>query len=106
MFTGGDGEPVDPVPFLVVASLGLLIAVSFVPVYVLALGGSQTVGIAAALLVAGVFAVLAYRRMVVGRDEWLRREVPPAERLRTIVYGVLVASALLGGLSLLLYLAR
>ncbi len=105
MFTGRDGEPVDPVPFLVVAATGLLMAVSFMPVYVLALGGSQAVGVGAALLAAGAFTALAYRWMVTGRSEQARREVPPAERLRTIVYGVLVVVALLAGLSLLAYLA-
>lgn len=97
---------VDPVPFLVVAAAGLLVSVSFVPVYVIALGGTTPVGVAVALVVAVAFAALAYWRMVVGRDERLRREVPPGDRLRTIVYGALVAGALLGGLSLLLYLAR
>ncbi len=101
-----DHDAADLVPFLVVATAGLLVSISFVPVYVIALGGTALVGVAAALVVAGGFAALAYRRMVADRDERLRREVPPAERLRTIVYGVLVAAALLGGFSLLLYFVR
>lgn len=96
----------DWVPFLVVATTGVLIAVSFVPVYVIALGGTASAGVATALVAAGGFAILAYRRLGTGRDGRLRREIPPAARLRTIVYGVLVGAALLGGLSILLYLAR
>lgn len=104
MFSDRDGEPVDPVPFLVVAAIGLLVSVSFLPPVVIELGGSPIHGVGVALLAASVFTVAAYRRMVSKGRASLREEIPPESRLRTIVYGVLVAAAAMFGLSLLLYL--
>lgn len=104
MFTDRDGEDVDPAPFLVVAVTGLLVSLSFLPAVVLRLGGSAGSGIAVALVVAGGFTVAAYRRMVSGGRASVRTEVPPEDRLRTLVYGVLVAAAAMFGISVLLYL--
>jgi len=105
MFSDRDGEPLDPVPFLVVAAIGLLVSLSFLPAVVMELGGSAGIGVAVALVVAAGFAIAAYRRMVSGNRASLRTELPPEDRLRTIVYGVVVAAAAMFGLSLLLYLA-
>lgn len=105
MFSDRDGEPVDPAPFLVVAATGLLVSLSFLPAVVLRLGGSAATGVAVALAVAGAFAVVAYRRMVSASRASVRTELPPDERLRTVVYGVVVAAAAMFGLSVLLYLA-
>lgn len=106
MFSDRDGNDVDPVPFLVVAAIGLLVSLSFVPAVVIRLGGSAALGIGVALVVAGVFTVAAYRRMVSGSRASIRTEVPPEDRLRTIVYGVVVAAAAMFGISVLLYLGR
>lgn len=102
MFTGSDGEAVDPVPFLVVVAFGLLVSVAFLPVYVLSLGASLWVGVLVAITVPAAFAVLVYRRMVWHRNDEVHREVSAEARLQTIVYGVLVACAAMGGLSLVL----
>jgi len=104
MFSDRDGEPVDPAPFLVVAAVGLLVSLSFLPAVVMQLGGSAGSGVAVALVVAGGFTVAAYRRMVSQSRAALREEVPPESRLRTIVYAVLVAAAAMFGISMLLYL--
>lgn len=104
MFSDRDGEPVDPAPFLVVAATGLLVSLSFLPAVVMRLGGSTGYGIAVALVVAAAFTVAAYRRMVSRSRASLRTELPPEDRLRTIVYGVIVAAAAMFGLSVLLYL--
>ena len=94
----------DPVPFLVVAATGVLVSVAFVPGYVIALGGTARLGIAGACVLAVGFAAVVYRRMVATRHD-IRRELPPETRLRTIVYGVVVACAAMLGLSLLYVLA-
>lgn len=105
MFSDREGEPVDPAPFLVVAATGLLVSLSFLPAVVLRLGGSAGSGVAIALCVAGAFSVAAYRRMVWGSNAAARTELPPEDRLRTIVYGVIVAAVAMFGLSVLVYLA-
>ena len=94
----------DPVPFLVAAAMGTLVSVAFVPGYVMALGGTMWLGVAGAGLIAVGFTAFVYRRMGSTRRD-VRRELPPETRLRTIVYGVLVACAAMLGLSLLYVLA-
>lgn len=106
MFSDRNGDPVDPAPFLVVAASGLLVSLSFLPAVVMRLGGSAGHGVAVALAVAGAFTVAAYRRMVSGSRASVRTELPPEDRLRTIVYGVLVAAVAMFGISVLLYLGR
>lgn len=104
MFTDRRGKSVDPVPFLVVAGIGTLVAVTFVPGVAVQLGLPVGVGLALGVTTAVVFAAAAYRRMVSGRDSAAHREVPPESRLRTIVFGVIVACVAMFGVSLLLYL--
>lgn len=103
MFSDWDGERVDPVPFLVVATIGLLVCLSFLPAVVMQLGGSASTGVVVALGVAGAFTVVAYRRMVWQSNAAIRGELPPGDRLRTIVYGALIAAAAMFGISVLLY---
>lgn len=88
------GEPVDPVPFLVVVLLSFLVAYSFGPPYWMALGFTLAEGLG---LTTGVFAVVAgvaYRRMVWKARPELRGEVPGAVRFRRLVYLVFVLVAL------------
>lgn len=97
-----DGDPVDPVPYLVVLSIGFLVAFSFLPGYSVALGLPVWVG----LLVAGTvfvgFAGVAYHRMVLTNRPEIQREVPANLRVRKLFYIVLVVCALLAVLTVLL----
>ena len=95
-----DGDPVDPVPYLVVTSVVALVAVSFLPGYGMALGLSAWIGVWFAVVVTVAFAAVAYHRMVHTYRPMARRDVPPGLRLRKVVYGALVACGLLVGLSL------
>lgn len=94
-----DGRPVDPVPFLVVAGMGTLLALSFGPGYLLALGLPLAPALGLSLAVAAGVAGWAYRRYV-----WLAGpavgEVPGKVRFRRLVYGM----AVFGGLLVLLAL--
>jgi hypothetical protein len=98
--TNRHGTPVDPVPFLVVSSLGLLVSFSYGPIYLLALGCSLPV----ALVVSGVLFVCvtgaAYHQMVLTARPGLRGEIPPERRLRRLVYAAVVGLALVVLLSL------
>jgi hypothetical protein len=90
-----EGDPVDPVPFLVTASAAFLVTFSFVPVYCLTLGLPIEAALAAAALVFVAAAGLAYRRLVRDARPELRREVPPGLRIRQLFYVALVVVGLL-----------
>ncbi|QZY00745.1 hypothetical protein [Halobaculum rubrum] len=95
------GDPVDPVPFLVVASLAFLLVFSTGPIYLQALFG---VGLATALAGStGVFLVVtaaAYHRFVRTDRPELRGEVPVEGRYRRLWYGAVALALLLALLSL------
>jgi hypothetical protein len=96
LFRNREGTSVDPVPYLVVASLSFLLCFSFGPVYCLELGSSLPVALAASGLVFVTLAVGAYHQMVwVARPE-LHGEVPATRRLERLFYlGLLFALVLL-----------
>lgn len=101
--TNREGQPVDPVPFLVAAGMTALGCYSFVPPYCLALGLSVPVGLAVATVVfVGVGAGAYYRLVWTVRPD-LRREVPAADRLRTLFYVALVVVGVLVLVSLPFY---
>lgn len=90
------GEPVDPVPFLVIAALAFLVSFSYGPIYLMELGLSlpPALGVSTAVFVS--LCALAYYRLVRQARPDLRGEVPAERRFRAIVYGALVVAALLG----------
>lgn len=91
-FRNREGATVDPVPYLVVASLAFLLCFSFGPVYCLALGSSLPVAVAVSTLVFAGLAVGAYHQMVWTTRPELHGEVPAVQRLYRLFYlGVLFA---------------
>ena len=95
------GDPVDPVPFLVVVGFAFLLVFSTGPIYIRAL---LDVDIATAIAgSAGVFlaatAAAYYRYVRTARPE-LREEVPVAGRYRRLWYGAAALMLLLALLSL------
>jgi hypothetical protein len=88
------GDPVDPVPFAVVAGVGLLLCISFGPLYLDALGVDFAVGVPLSLLAAAVVCVAAYYRFVWTTDPSLRGERPVDARFRRLWYGGLLLFAL------------
>jgi hypothetical protein len=90
-----DGDGVDPMPVLVVASLALAVTASFGPLYFMALGLSLRPSLAASavLFVAGTG--VAYWRLVWTYRPDHREVVPPGDRFRRLLYlGVLLALAI------------
>lgn len=82
-----NGDPVDPVPFAVVAGVGVLLCVSFGPLYCAALGVDFAVGVPLSLLVAAAVCAAAYYRYVWTENPELRGELPPEARFRRLLYG-------------------
>lgn len=94
--TNGRGDPVDPVPFLVVASVAFLLVYSTGPLYLNALLGVPfPVGLAGSTVVFVAATVAAYRRFVRDARPDLRGEVPAAGRYRRLWYGALALALLL-----------
>jgi phosphate/sulfate permease len=94
------GDPVDPVPAAVVAGMGTLVAWSFFPVYVTALGYSPTLGVVvAALLTLAVVAGAFYRFVWTVRPESSEAESPDG-RLRRMFYAGIALAVVLFALSL------
>ncbi|WP_049898628.1 hypothetical protein [Halococcus agarilyticus] len=88
--TNRHGTPVDPVPFLVVASFAVLVSFSFGPIYCLALGLSLPVAIGVSTVVCSLAAGVAYHRLVWTTRPELRGEVPADQRLKRLLYAALV----------------
>jgi hypothetical protein len=95
-----DGTAVDPVPFLVVASMAVLVCYSFGPVYALSIGleGPAVFGLPTVVCVAAIGA--AYHRLVYTARPELRDEIPPERRVEALVYAALAGGAVLVALSL------
>lgn len=95
-----EGTAVDAVPFLVVASLAVLVCFSVGPIYVLALGlsGPAVFGLPTVACVAAVG--VAYHRLVHTARPELRGELSPEQRIGGPVYATLVGDAVLVARSL------
>lgn len=94
------GTPVDPVPFLVVALLGVTVAYSYGPIYLTELGFDLVQSLAISTGVAGGVTAVSYHRYVWTARPDLRAEVPVDSRIRRLVYGVLILIAVIVLLSL------
>lgn len=98
-----EGTPIDPVPFLVVALLGICVAMAWGPLYLKSHGVGELLSIG----VSGVFAVgtvgVAFYRFVWTENPNRREEVPASERFRTLLYATLIGIVVLLALIALLY---
>ncbi|WP_348613460.1 hypothetical protein [Halobaculum rarum] len=91
-----EGDPVDPVPFLVVAGMGFMIVFSAGPIYLMALFGvdvaTALAGSAAAFL---PVAIVAYHQLVRSARPDLRGELPASWRFRRLWYAAIAFGLLL-----------
>ncbi|MFA1609811.1 hypothetical protein [Halobellus rubicundus] len=85
-----EGEPVDPVPFVVVAGSAWLLCLSFGPLYLDAFAVPWPRGLAVSAAAALVATVWAHRRFVWTVDPAVRREIPADLRFRRLCYGMIV----------------
>lgn len=94
-----EGEPVDPVPFLIISILGATVSFTFGPPYLMTIGFEflQSLGICTAL--SGLVVVFAYYRYVHQARPLQIHEVPASSRFERLYYAVLI------GLMVILLLA-
>lgn len=83
------GRKIDPVPFLVVASLSFLVCYSYLPVTLLEMGLPMAGTLCVATFGFLVTSALAYHWMVRTARPELRGEIPLAHRLQRLLYGAL-----------------
>ncbi|MFC7097328.1 hypothetical protein [Halobaculum marinum] len=96
-----EGDPVDPVPFLVVAGVAFMIVYSVGPIYLMALlGVDLATALAGSTAVYLLAAGVAYHRFVRTDRPDLRAETPAAWRFRRLVYAAVAFGLLLVLLSL------
>lgn len=94
------GTPVDPVPFVVVAGLSVLVSFSFGPIYFLTLGFTRTTSLVVPGFVCVLAVAVAYHRFVRTYRPALRAEIPPEDRVRRLIYGAIIGVAVLAALSI------
>lgn len=85
-----DGTPIDPVPFLVVALLGVMIAISWGPLYLKSHGVGEPAAVTASVGLAAATVGGSYYRYVWTINPEVRRTVPAAVRFRKLVYGIVI----------------
>ncbi|MXR42871.1 hypothetical protein GRX01_16175 [Halobaculum sp. WSA2] len=96
-----EGDPVDPVPFLVIAGMGFMILLSAGPIYLMALFGVDvTTALAGSAAAFVPVALVAYHRLVRSARPALREELPTSWRFRRLWYAAIAFGLLLVLLSL------
>jgi hypothetical protein len=95
---------VDPVPFLVVATTGVLVSYVFLPPYLLSFGASLPLAVAGSTGIAALVCIWSFYRYCWSMRPELRREVPSQQRFQRLVYGMAIFAGLLVLLSLPFFL--
>jgi len=83
------GERVDPVPFLVSAGLGFMLALSFGPVYGLSYGLSLSASLALSMLAFVGITAVAYAQLVRSAPPVDAGSLPPGPRFERLLYAAL-----------------
>lgn len=99
-FRNHEGTHVDPVPFLVSASFGVLLVFSYGPPYLLTLGVPLPMALAICGGITALVAAGAYHRYVWTYDPERAAVVPPGDRIERLFYGALILVCLLALLAL------
>lgn len=93
-----DGEPVDPVPFVVCAGLAAMLCFSCGPLYGLAYGVSVRASLAVSAVATIAVTAVAYHRLVwAATPRWV--DVPPQFRFERLIYVALALAVVLLALS-------
>lgn len=102
MVQNNEGDPVDPVPFVVVTGMSFLVCYSFFPVYFLSFGLQLPVAIAITTGIFTTLAVCAYSRLVRSVRPEIKKEVPAEIRLQKIFYYAIIFTGIFFLLTLIL----
>jgi len=95
-----DGNPVDPVPFIISVLTAFLVTHAWGPIYLDALGISLVPALVLLTALWLVIAALAYRQLVWYNRPERRKEVPMEVRVRKFVYAFILGCLLLISLAL------
>ncbi|QZP36552.1 hypothetical protein [Halobaculum magnesiiphilum] len=91
-----EGDAVDAVPFLVVAGMAFMIALSFGPIYLMALFGVDLpLALTGSVAAFVATAVAAYHRLVRSARPDLRENLPASWRFRRLLYAAVAFGLLL-----------
>lgn len=85
-----NGTPIDPVPFFVVALLGVMVAIAWGPLYLKAHGVDELVAVAASMGLAVVAICASFYHYVWSANPDVRTEVPAAVRYRKLLYAIVI----------------
>lgn len=85
-----DGTPIDPVPFFVVALLGVMVAIAWGPLYLKAHGISELVAVTASVSLAVVAICASYYHYVWSANPDVRAEVAAEVRYRKLLYAIVI----------------
>lgn len=88
-----DGTEVDPIPFLVTASVAFLLLFAFAPGYLLSLGLTVQNALVVTSVAFGATLLAVYHQLVYDVNPTRLEEIPGPVRFRRLVYIVLVATA-------------
>ncbi|MGM0606632.1 MAG: hypothetical protein ACQETB_13305 [Halobacteriota archaeon] len=94
------GETIDPVPFLVVASLTILVTFSFGPIYGLTVGLSLRTSLVGSGAIATLVIGVAYYRMVWTMTSAYREAMTAEARYVRLVYLIIALFGVMALLSL------
>lgn len=89
-----DGEPTDPVPFLVVALTGFLVTYAWGPLYFAALGFTLLEALVVVTVLFLAITAGAYHRLVWHAGATNSREITVEGRLSWLLYAVAIGVAL------------
>ena len=94
-FRNRDGDPIDPVPYLVIVLLAFVVGYAWGPIYFQALGFSLTVSLAIISVAFLVLVVVGYHSAIWTADPDYRENVPAPIRMRRFLYAVMIGIVLL-----------
>ena len=93
-----DGDPVDPVPFLVLVGILGMMTLSLGPLYGLAYGVSVARSLTVSAVVTAVVAAVAFHRLVwIAPPRWVT--IPPKIRFQRLFYLAIAFALVLVGLT-------
>lgn len=95
-----EGVPVDPVPFIIVALIGITVCFTFGPPYFAALGFSLEAGFGISTGLALLVSIAAYHRYVRTATPEQDSQLSLRFRLQRLYYAVFIGLVLIGLLAL------
>lgn len=94
-----NGDPIDPVPFVVSVGLSFMLSFTFGPIYALSYGLSLTWGLAASAVAFALLIGVSYLQLVRSAPALDAGPLPPGPRFERLLYAAVGLGVLLVGLT-------